>query len=37
MGLGSGIVWDSRAEDEYAECLLKGLFLTAGAPANAMV
>jgi para-aminobenzoate synthetase/4-amino-4-deoxychorismate lyase len=27
LGLGSGIVWDSRAEDEYEECLLKGRFL----------
>ena len=37
LGLGSGIVWDSRADDEYAECLLKGQFLTAGVPASAMV
>lgn len=29
MGLGSGIVYDSRAEAEYDECLLKGRFLTA--------
>ncbi|WP_228350459.1 aminodeoxychorismate synthase component I [Rhodocaloribacter litoris] len=27
MGTGSGIVWDSNAEDEYAECLLKTRFL----------
>lgn len=27
-GIGSGIVWDSRAEDEYDECLLKGRILT---------
>ncbi len=27
-GIGSGIVWDSRAEDEYHECLLKGRILT---------
>jgi para-aminobenzoate synthetase/4-amino-4-deoxychorismate lyase len=35
MGLGSGVVWDSVAADEYAECLLKGRFLTdlATAPA----
>ncbi len=26
-GVGSGIVWDSRADDEYAEVLLKGRFL----------
>ncbi len=37
MGLGSGVVWDSVAADEYAECLLKGRFLTdlAAAPAPA--
>jgi len=28
MGIGSGIVWDSEPEGEYAECLLKGKFLT---------
>lgn len=27
MGTGSGIVWDSVAEDEYRECLLKTRFL----------
>ena len=27
-GVGSGIVWDSSAEDEYHECLLKGRILT---------
>ncbi len=27
MGSGSGIVWDSRAESEYAECQLKARFL----------
>jgi para-aminobenzoate synthetase/4-amino-4-deoxychorismate lyase len=26
MGIGSGITFDSRAEDEYAECLAKGRF-----------
>ncbi len=26
-GVGSGIVWDSTADDEYAEALLKGSFL----------
>ena len=31
LGLGSGIVWDSVAELEYEECLLKGRFLTQGA------
>jgi para-aminobenzoate synthetase / 4-amino-4-deoxychorismate lyase len=28
MGVGGGIVYDSTAEDEYAECLLKARFLT---------
>ena len=28
-GVGSGIVWDSRPDDEYAEVLLKGRFLHA--------
>jgi para-aminobenzoate synthetase/4-amino-4-deoxychorismate lyase len=27
MGVGSGVVWDSEAEAEYAECLLKTRFL----------
>ncbi len=27
FGVGSGIVWDSDAEDEYRECLLKGSVL----------
>ncbi|WP_159713968.1 aminodeoxychorismate synthase component I [Sphingomonas sp. AX6] len=30
MGLGSGIVADSRANEEWAECLAKGAFVTAG-------
>ena len=30
MGLGSGIVADSRADDEWAECLAKGAFVAAG-------
>jgi para-aminobenzoate synthetase / 4-amino-4-deoxychorismate lyase len=29
MGIGSGIVWDSKASEEYAECLLKAQFLYA--------
>jgi para-aminobenzoate synthetase/4-amino-4-deoxychorismate lyase len=29
MGIGSGIVYDSVAQDEYAECALKAAFLTA--------
>lgn len=33
FGLGSGIVADSRADDEWAECLAKGAFLHAGARA----
>jgi len=33
MGIGSGIVWDSEAEDEYDECRLKATFLTE-APAS---
>lgn len=32
MGVGSGVVWDSVAADEYAECLLKSRFLTDVAP-----
>ncbi|WP_174274221.1 aminodeoxychorismate synthase component I [Sphingomonas bacterium] len=32
IGLGSGIVADSTAPDEWAECLAKGAFLNAGAP-----
>jgi len=31
MGVGSGIVIDSSARDEYRECLLKARFLTASA------
>ena len=30
LGLGSGIVADSRAPEEWAECLAKGGFVTAG-------
>ena len=33
LGLGSGIVADSRAPDEWNECLAKGVFLTRGARA----
>jgi len=33
FGIGSGIVWDSNPDAEYAECLLKGSVL--GAPAVA--
>jgi para-aminobenzoate synthetase/4-amino-4-deoxychorismate lyase len=28
IGIGSGITWDSEAETEYEECLVKGRFLT---------
>lgn len=28
MGIGSGVVWDSDADSEYDECLLKSQFLT---------
>jgi len=28
MGVGAGIVYDSKAADEYAECRLKSVFLT---------
>lgn len=32
MGIGSGIVADSQPEEEWAECLLKGKFLTVNEP-----
>ena len=32
MGVGSGIVFDSRASEEYEECLLKARFLTHPRP-----
>lgn len=32
--VGGGIVFDSRAEDEYQECLLKARFATGSVPAN---
>ena len=31
-GVGGGIVWDSRPEDEYAECLAKGSILRRQRP-----
>jgi len=30
LGLGSGVVADSRVDEEWAECLAKGAFVTAG-------
>jgi len=30
LGLGSGLVADSKANDEWAECLAKGAFVTSG-------
>ena len=32
--VGSGVVWDSRADDEYAECLLKARILTDLSPSR---
>lgn len=32
FGTGSGIVWDSEAAAEYAECLLKATFVNRAAP-----
>ena len=32
LGLGSGLVVDSQAADEWAECLAKGAFVTAAEP-----
>ncbi len=32
MGLGSGIVADSKPDQEWAECMAKGAFVTAGQP-----
>jgi len=37
MGIGGGIVNDSRPEEEYAECLLKGQFLMNAAPEFALI
>lgn len=37
FGVGSGIVWDSRAADEYDECRLKAQVLTAGRPAFELI
>jgi para-aminobenzoate synthetase component 1 len=32
--IGGGIVFDSTAEEEYAECLLKARFATGTVPAS---
>ena len=32
MGIGSGIIWDSKPEEEYKECKLKMKFVTEPAP-----
>ena len=37
MGTGGGIVWDSEAGAEYAECLLKGRFLTEDQPSFELI
>ena len=37
LGLGSGVVAESTAAGEYAECLLKGAFARAAAPAFDLV
>ncbi|MEE9911516.1 MAG: chorismate-binding protein [Deltaproteobacteria bacterium] len=37
MGIGGGIVYDSRPEEEYAECRLKGQFLINAMPEFALI
>jgi para-aminobenzoate synthetase/4-amino-4-deoxychorismate lyase len=37
MGVGGGIVYDSDADDEYAECLLKASFLSEHDPGFALI
>lgn len=37
MGIGSGIVFDSRPEEEYQECLLKAQFLINAMPDFALI
>jgi para-aminobenzoate synthetase component 1 len=32
--VGGGVVFDSTAEEEYAECLLKARFATGSPPAS---
>jgi para-aminobenzoate synthetase/4-amino-4-deoxychorismate lyase len=37
MGVGSGLVYDSEADDEYEECLLKARFVAERAPPFALI
>jgi para-aminobenzoate synthetase/4-amino-4-deoxychorismate lyase len=37
MGVGGGIVYDSRPKDEFEECRLKGQFLTGTLPEFALI
>ncbi|MBP1711712.1 MAG: para-aminobenzoate synthase, subunit, partial [Deltaproteobacteria bacterium] len=37
MGVGGGIVYDSRPKDEFEECRLKGKFLTGTMPEFALI
>ncbi len=37
MGVGSGIVFDSRADEEYDECLLKARFLQNAMPSFGLI
>ncbi|HYN38226.1 MAG TPA: aminodeoxychorismate synthase component I [Rhodospirillales bacterium] len=37
MGIGSGVVFDSEADAEYDECLLKAAFLTRAEPPLALI
>jgi para-aminobenzoate synthetase/4-amino-4-deoxychorismate lyase len=37
MGVGGGIVYDSRPKDEFEECRLKGQFLTGTMPEFALI
>lgn len=37
VGLGSGVVFDSRADAEWRECAAKGAFVTAHAPDFALI
>lgn len=37
LGIGAGIVFDSRVDEEYEECLLKGKFLSGMNPGFALI